>query len=123
MACVGGSGQEWVGLREWMVCGDQEVKTRRKKTYPCATDITVTSNTTRGVQTMACVGGSRQEWVGLQEWMMCGDQVEKKKWKDKNISYMSDITITGNTTRGVETMACVGGSGQELVGLQEWMVC
>ena len=20
MACVGGSGQEWVGLREWMAC-------------------------------------------------------------------------------------------------------
>ena len=30
MACVGGSGQEWVGLREWDVCRDQVENNFRK---------------------------------------------------------------------------------------------
>ena len=37
---------------------------------------------------MACVGGSGQEWVGLQEWMVCAVQVENnisKLEKQKHI--------------------------------------
>ena len=41
MACVGDSGLEWVGLREWMVCAVQAeitkllLKTGKTKAYPC----------------------------------------------------------------------------------------
>ena len=43
---------------------------------------------TRGGESMACVGGSGQEWVGLREWDVCRDQVEnnfRKLEKQKRI--------------------------------------